>query len=107
MSNTPIRLLHETLFHSAEINPSKVALVAEGTGHTYSELADTSRRIATVLKEFGAQRGDRIALYMDNTAYTVMAIFGILMIGCVFLLSTRKPRLINLPTLWTIATQKF
>jgi long-chain acyl-CoA synthetase len=84
MSNMPIRLLHETLLYSAELNPSRAALVAEGTEYSYSQIVDGSRRIAAVLTRYGVQRGDRIAIYMDNTAYSVMAIYGILMIGCVF-----------------------
>lgn len=97
MLNKPTRLLHETLLKSSELNPSKIALVAEGTEYTYSEFVYTSARIASILKEFGAQRGDRIALYMDNTAYSVMAIYGILMIGCVFIVinpQTKSDKLI-------------
>lgn len=85
MSNKPIRLLHETLIRSSEISPNKTALVAEGTEYTYSQFLNTSCKIAAALKERGAQRGDRIAIYMDNTAYAAMAIYGILMIGCVFI----------------------
>ncbi|MBN2038784.1 MAG: acyl--CoA ligase [Spirochaetes bacterium] len=84
MPDNPIRLLHETLLCSSDVTPSKIALVTEGSEYTYSQILDKSFIIASILKEYGAQRGDRIALYIDNSDYSVMAIYGILLIGCVF-----------------------
>jgi len=85
MTIKPLRLLHETLVQSAERFPVKTALVVEGNSFTYSQLCDTSARIAFLLLERGLKRGDRVAIYMDNTFMAAASIYGALMAGGCFL----------------------
>ncbi len=79
------RLLHDSLLVSSARHPGKTALVVEGTPYTYAALEDAALRLAAHLAESGLQRGDRVAIYMDNTWPCVVTIFGTLLAGGVFL----------------------
>lgn len=85
MTFSAIRLLHESLLVSAQRTPDKPVVVVEGTPHTYGELVNRASRLATALRERGLRRGDRVAIYMDNTWPCVVSVFGVLMAGGVFL----------------------
>jgi len=78
-------LLQDTLLVSAERLPDKVALVVDGTSYTYAELLRASQRLATRLRNGGHRRGDRVAIYMDNTWACAVSIFGTLLADGVFL----------------------
>ena len=83
----PRRLLHDALVeHGA--NPARaghVAVLAEGRPHTYGELLDDASRLAGALAARGITRGERVAIYMDNTWPCVVAIFATLLAGGTFL----------------------
>jgi long-chain acyl-CoA synthetase len=77
-------LLHDSLLGSADAAPSRDAIVDEVGSWTYQELADEALRIARLLQDEGLQHGDRVALYLDNTARCAAGIFGTLIAGGVF-----------------------
>jgi long-chain acyl-CoA synthetase len=79
------RLLHDSLVVSAGRSPQKVAIVAEGTPYTYEVLFDAAVRLSNQLQAHGLKRGDRVAIYMDNTWPCVVSIFGTLMAGGAFM----------------------
>ena len=79
-----VRLLHETLLASAERVPEREAVVAAPVRLSYSQLLDRSLRLARALQELGVGRGDRVAIYMDNSAGCATAIYGTLLAGGVF-----------------------
>ncbi len=83
----PHRLLHEALLeHGADPHRARrIAVVVEGQPHTYGELLDAALRLATALQARGVERGDRVAIYMDNTWPCVVAIFATLLAGGVFM----------------------
>jgi long-chain acyl-CoA synthetase len=86
MSARPRRLLHDGLLCGAA-DPalaSNAAVVVEGRPYTYAQLLDSARQLAAVLRDRGLQRGDRVAIYMDNTWPCVVSIFATLMGGGVF-----------------------
>lgn len=80
-----ICLLHDNLLVSAERLPDKVVLVVEGKAYTYSQLLESSLRLARGLQERGLERGDRAAIYLGNTWECAVSIFGVLLAGGVFL----------------------
>ena len=82
----PQRLLHEGLLASANRHPNKIAIIIEDRSYTYSELLDASLRLANAFTKRGVSRGDRIAIYMDNTWSCVVSIYAVLFAGGVFLL---------------------
>jgi long-chain acyl-CoA synthetase len=84
----PQRLLHEGLLASAVRADcaNKAAVVVEGQAHSYDELLDGALRLANGLLARGVQRGDRVAIYMDNTWPCVVSIYATLLAGGVFLM---------------------
>src|SRR5690349_23980523 len=83
----PQRLLHEALLFSAA-RPEckgKAAVVVEGRSYTYEELLSAATRLAGGLAARGLRRGDRVAIYMDNTWPCVVSIYATLIAGGVFL----------------------
>jgi len=82
--HTP-RLLHHHLFSAAEKAGDSVALIAEGDQYTYSQLLSAVVSLADNLKANGLQRGDRVAIFMDNTWPCVVSIYATLMAGGVFI----------------------
>lgn len=81
----PQRLLQDGLLASTAKSPNKVALIVEGKSYKYSELTDAAHRLAQALIKLGLKRGDRVAIYMDNTWPCVVSIFATLLAGGVFL----------------------
>ena len=81
----PQLLVQDSLLGAAEAAPGRDAVVDELGSWTYEELADEALRIARLLQDEGLQHGDRVALYLDNTARCVAGIFGTLIAGGVFI----------------------
>lgn len=77
-------LVQHFLEHSAERSPDKVALICEGHRLTYSHLDAMANRLANALRANGVQRGDRVAVYLNNSVESVVAIFAALKTGGVF-----------------------
>ena len=79
------RLLHELMVSAAQRQPHKDALIVEGRAYTYAQLLDSAQRLAAALRQRGVERGDRVAIYMDNTWPCVVSIYATLLAGGVFL----------------------
>jgi long-chain acyl-CoA synthetase len=77
-------LLHHFLEHTAERLPGKVALVCEDGAHTYADVNARAERLAAMLAARGVCRGDRVAIFMPNSARAVVAIYAALKLGAVF-----------------------
>jgi long-chain acyl-CoA synthetase len=88
----PQRLLHESLLAAADDTPDKPALVADGRSWSYAELRDASLRLAHGIQEAGLERGDRVVIFMDNTAECVFSIFGTLVAGGVFVVANPQTK---------------
>ncbi|MCF6267861.1 MAG: acyl--CoA ligase [Desulfuromusa sp.] len=80
----PQRLLGEGMLFSAQRHPDKTAIVVEGKPFTYQQLKDTSLRLAAAFKAKGLSRGDRVAIYMDNTWPCIVSVYATLLAGGVF-----------------------
>src|SRR5205814_899612 len=74
----------EFLRDSARLLPGKTAIVAGNRRLTFAELDIMSDRLAAALIKRGIVRGDRVAVFMDNSFEAVVAIFAILKAGAVF-----------------------
>ena len=77
-------LVHEWLSRSARRFPDKVALVCGEQRWTYKALDQRADHLAAALLDAGIRRGDRVAVFMDNCAETVISLYGILKAGGVF-----------------------
>jgi long-chain acyl-CoA synthetase len=79
------RLLHDSLAVSAGTNPDKQVAVVEGAPYTYAALREAAGRLAAELTAAGLHRGDRVAIYMDNTWPCIVSIFAALTAGGAFM----------------------
>ena len=79
------RLLHDSLRIAAEEHPDKLAVITDAQRVTYRDLRDRALRLARGLQERGIARGDRVALYLENSVDTVAAIYGVLEAGAAFM----------------------
>ncbi len=81
---------------SARRFPSKTALVT-GTGrHTYADLDGQSERLAHAFRAAGVRRGDRVAVFLENSTEAAVSIFAALKAGGVFVVvnpSTKADKL--------------
>jgi long-chain acyl-CoA synthetase len=78
-----ITLVHHFLEHSARLYPDKVAIIHGKVRTTYSEINTRADNLANYLISIGAQKGDRIALLMENCVEYVVSYYGIMKAGAV------------------------
>jgi amino acid adenylation domain-containing protein len=85
--------LHEFLEESARKYPNKIALVQKEERWTYRAIDEKANQVAHLLRHQGIQRGDRVAIFLDNSVESVISLFGILKADAVFLMlsSLLKP----------------
>ncbi len=78
------RLLQDTLLATASRYPDHCALIAGDVRMSYSEALHYACRLAHALRAHGVGRGDRVAIFMDNTWQCALAIYGVLLADAVF-----------------------
>jgi acyl-CoA synthetase (AMP-forming)/AMP-acid ligase II len=81
----PQRLLGEALLLSARDNPAKIAVIVKEHEYSYEQLINHAENFARYLIKSGIKKGDRIAIYMDNSWQSIVSIYGITLSGGVFL----------------------
>jgi amino acid adenylation domain-containing protein len=79
-------LVHEWLSRSARRFPDKAALICGKQRWTYKVVDQRANHLASALLDTGIRRGDRVAVFMDNSAETVISLYGILKAGGVFII---------------------
>jgi long-chain acyl-CoA synthetase len=70
---------------SAQRFPDKIALICGRRRLSYRDLDQQANRMAHSLVGAGVERGDRVAVYLDNSVEAVISVFAILKAGGVFL----------------------
>ncbi|MBS3756422.1 MAG: AMP-binding protein [Desulfobacterales bacterium] len=70
--------LFEFLETSARRYPDNPAIIYYGRPITYRHMMDAVERTASMLSDTGVAKGDRVALYMQNTPHFAIGYFGIL-----------------------------
>jgi amino acid adenylation domain-containing protein len=77
-------VLHQLLRTAAETRPEQPAVVDGSRSLTYAELEGRSNRLAHLLREVGVERGARVGLYLEKSAESIVAIYGVLKAGAVY-----------------------
>ena len=85
MISRPQRLLGEALEFSSGKFPNKIAITYKGREFSYSEFNRHSTNLASHLIHTGIKKGDRVAIYMNNSWQSAVSIYGITLAGGVFL----------------------
>jgi amino acid adenylation domain-containing protein len=78
-------LLHQWLEQHAQRTPDKIALLSDGRSYSYSDINTQANRLAAQLQSQSIQRGDRVAIFLENCAESVIGIFATLKAGAVFM----------------------
>lgn len=77
-------LLQQLLENSAKQYPDKEAVVYKNTVITYQELDIASNQLAWTLRNAGIEKGDRIGICLNKSIEEIVAIYGILKAGAVY-----------------------
>lgn len=75
--------LHDYLSNNASEYPEKTAYNYYGNRITWTLLDDESNRLGQFLREKNIHKGDRIAIYMQNSPQYIISYFGIQKIGAI------------------------
>ena len=81
----PQRVLGEALQRSAAKFPAKIAIIVKGKEYSYARFKNEAENFAKYLIRAGIRKGDRVAVYMDNSWQSVASIYGATLAGAVFL----------------------
>src|SRR5690554_5106605 len=73
----------DALLQAANTAPDKEAVVTQEERLTCAGLLERAQAFASLLAQAGVRRGDRVVLFMDNSASTVAAIYGSWLAGAV------------------------
>jgi amino acid adenylation domain-containing protein len=79
-----IHLLPHTILNSAEKLPNKEAFKCGNHSLTFTEVKDRMNQLANLLHELGIKKGDRIGIYLNRSIETVIAMYGIMQAGAVY-----------------------
>jgi len=79
-------LIHDYLSHSAATYPRKTALICGKDRLTYSELERKTNSLAVSLIKLGLKRQNRVLIFSDNSIEAVIALYGVLKAGGVFVM---------------------
>jgi long-chain acyl-CoA synthetase len=85
-------LVQDFLQDAAACRPEKTALVSAGRRLTYAEIDGLANRLANALIQVGVTRGDRVAVFLPNSVEAVVAIFGVLKAGAMFMVINRTTK---------------
>jgi amino acid adenylation domain-containing protein len=89
-------LVQQFLEASARRSPDKIALVCGSERVSYRELNTGANQLANALRASGIHRGDRVVIFLESSVQTVVAIFGALKAGALFVVlhpSTKSDKL--------------
>ena len=84
MCETPQFLVQSFLDRSATRLPDKVAVVCDNARLTYREVRERSELLGVFLRDIGLKKGDRVAIWLENSGESVISLFGILKADGVF-----------------------
>ncbi|SDQ90937.1 AMP-binding protein [Virgibacillus salinus] len=77
------RPLHEYLIRNAIDRPEETGYVFYGNNLTWEQLNNKTQRFAQFLKNRGINKGDRVALYMQNCPQYLIGHYAIQMLGAI------------------------
>ncbi|KAJ5100526.1 hypothetical protein N7456_006578 [Penicillium angulare] len=76
--------LHALIGRNYDFRPNEISLLSTTTHMTYSELGQQSAAIAQMLTLRGVKTGDHVALCMERTIFSIVAVVGILRTGAAY-----------------------
>lgn len=68
---------------STRLYPDKVYVVDKENEFTFSEIYNKSIALAKLIHEAGLKSGDRVLIYLDNSAEYIATFFGVILANCI------------------------
>lgn len=84
MTASVLQIAIDGLLEQVIHQPDKPALIVEGQIYSYEQLNNASSRLANWLQKKGLQKGDRLAIYLENSFEAAVGIYAALKLGVVF-----------------------
>jgi amino acid adenylation domain-containing protein len=81
----PLPALHEWLHRAADTWPDRPAIVEQDRQMTLAELRAEALAISATLRQNGMAAGDRVALVLDKSRDAIVALYGALLAGAVYI----------------------
>lgn len=75
--------LHEYLMQNAREFPNQTGYLYYGNAITWKQISDYTRKFASFLQSKGIDKGDRVALYMQNCPQYLIGHYAIQMLGAI------------------------
>lgn len=90
-------LVQKFLENSASRLPDKEALICGDQRFTYRQINKSAVQLADALVKMGVKRQDRILIFLDNSAESVISLFGVLKADAIFVMlnPTMKAKKLN------------
>jgi long-chain acyl-CoA synthetase len=85
MITIPQRLLGEALLISAKKKPQQPAIIYKDIEYSYENLKDSALKLSAYLRSIGIKKGERVAVFMNNSFECAVSIYGISIAGAVFM----------------------
>jgi len=89
----PKRLLIEQLYAAVEKHPEKEAVRIAEQKYSYSQLFESTSCLAAGLIQRGLKKGERVAIFMDNTWPCIVSIYATLMAGGVIVVINAQTKM--------------
>ena len=77
--------IHQMFEEQAERFPDKLAVIDSSLSLTYHELDRRANQLAHHLQDIGMVGGSPVAIYMDRSAYMIIALLGVLKAGGMYI----------------------
>lgn len=82
----PVKVVTEILDNAAAKYPDRAAISFKGNEISYAKLKQSAEQIAAALKKHGLAPGSRVGIMLPNLPQTIMALFGVLKAGGIFVM---------------------
>ncbi len=85
-------LVQNFLDRAVQSSPDKTAVISGGQHYSYADVSTRADRMAGALQQNGVVRGDRVVILLDNGLEAVVAIFGVLRAGAIFVVTSAQTK---------------
>ncbi len=76
-------VLHDAFYAAARRLPEKIALICGSKRYRFAYIRQAVDALAACLQQRGVQRGDRVAIFLDNGVEAVVGVYAVLRVGAV------------------------
>lgn len=76
-------LVHQFLERAARVSPEKIAVIHDDQRVSYRRIDAQARRLGACLMSSGIEKGDRVALLLENSVAYIVSYYAVLKVGAI------------------------